>query len=824
VARAAQGRRVQPSADFGQGRITINSPGFPLRAVGWWRGGETSHGHSVRWLGWPRPRCWFHGRSPISSGRTSAKDPLRIVGRVVVHHVPGGFGQLAGQRLGGDHRIGLLFLAIVEAPALGVVLAGEVGGFHKRPGQVTVAVLAVVLAFLLAVALAQAFDAAAVAGEVSRAGEAGGLARDGVSSCYCQLSIAGLEMRIGGIYEEKGGKTLCHVFAGGKRLCTFEPASGGPYAMIWAPKTLWAHATETFVSATSWPFQQNRTPTTVLVTTLLMILFTSIYARRGFGVRSSPAAAGEILRWLAKFLLLLGEKAGMRASQLSGRDAFHRVRRITSFSSVRTNDQGRGETRPYHDVEIVPTIVLTHRERRWFTQPLWRQSLSVFLMVALIFSTTPTDVQAQTYTPVFYYYVGDHLGSSNVMTDRNGVVVEHYEYTAFGFAKCSTGSAFQVSNRYTGQELDEETGLYYYGSRYYDPALGRFIQPDTIVPDPGNSQALNRYTYVNNNPLKYTDPTGHFVVELIVGIVIAAALGAGVGAAVSAARGGSALQGAAMGAISGALIALGSLGGLPGVVAAGAAAGALNASIYGGDVGKAALIGGIAAGVGYGLASVYAQIPAASTGSNVGNYVLNAAIETAIKSGGGAVVGGAAAEIQGGDFAEGAAEGAAIAGALTIAKIAWLGPKTQLPYTRKQLQYAFDEQTKQYDRSGLNLELPKEGSYTPRAGGLAPLVMRTHAFGRNLSFRPSELTLDKEGLSRAAHELRHIAQVQHLGLARFLGEYSRIVPAQVRFSFTGNPSDLYGSSSLPGFRLEIGPSPSVDGRYYGDELSVYPSP
>ena len=53
--------------------------------------------------------------------------------------------------------------------------------------------------------------------------------------------------------------------------------------------------------------------------------------------------------------------------------------------------------------------------------------------------------------------------------------------------------------------------MYYYGARYYDPALGRFIAPDTIVPEPGNPQSLNRYAYVNNNPLKYTDPTGHAV-------------------------------------------------------------------------------------------------------------------------------------------------------------------------------------------------------------------------------------------------------------------------------------------------------------------------
>jgi len=62
---------------------------------------------------------------------------------------------------------------------------------------------------------------------------------------------------------------------------------------------------------------------------------------------------------------------------------------------------------------------------------------------------------------------------------------------------------------YTGQNYDVEAGLYYYNSRYYNPQLGRFIQPDTMIPDPTNLQAYNRYSYVSNNPLKYTDPSGH---------------------------------------------------------------------------------------------------------------------------------------------------------------------------------------------------------------------------------------------------------------------------------------------------------------------------
>ena len=74
----------------------------------------------------------------------------------------------------------------------------------------------------------------------------------------------------------------------------------------------------------------------------------------------------------------------------------------------------------------------------------------------------------------------------------------------------SSGTA-PTSYNYTGQRLDGDTGLLYYGARYYDPALMRFVQADTLVPEPGNPQSLNRYAYVLNNPLKYTDPTGHIV-------------------------------------------------------------------------------------------------------------------------------------------------------------------------------------------------------------------------------------------------------------------------------------------------------------------------
>ncbi len=117
-----------------------------------------------------------------------------------------------------------------------------------------------------------------------------------------------------------------------------------------------------------------------------------------------------------------------------------------------------------------------------------------------------------TYDPVFYYYHPDHLGSAQLMTDRAGEVVQHYGYSPYGCERYrANDDAFSVSNRYTGQTLDEDTGLYYYyDARYYDPELARFLQPDSTVPDPGFSQAYNRYAYVYNNPLKFTDPTGQF--------------------------------------------------------------------------------------------------------------------------------------------------------------------------------------------------------------------------------------------------------------------------------------------------------------------------
>jgi RHS repeat-associated protein len=104
------------------------------------------------------------------------------------------------------------------------------------------------------------------------------------------------------------------------------------------------------------------------------------------------------------------------------------------------------------------------------------------------------------------YYHTDHLGSSSVITNESGELVERTKYYPYG-SRREGGEA----NKYyfTGQEFDRDTGLYYYGARYYHPVFATFTQADSIIPNPYDPQSLNRYAYTLNNPLKYVDPTGH---------------------------------------------------------------------------------------------------------------------------------------------------------------------------------------------------------------------------------------------------------------------------------------------------------------------------
>jgi RHS repeat-associated protein len=107
-----------------------------------------------------------------------------------------------------------------------------------------------------------------------------------------------------------------------------------------------------------------------------------------------------------------------------------------------------------------------------------------------------------------FYLHGDHLGSTAVATSNTGAKTHDVRYFAYGAPRTGDLFALPTDHTFTGQKLDRDTGLMYYGARYYDPALGMFLSPDTLVPEPGNPQSLNRYSYVRNNPLRLVDPSG----------------------------------------------------------------------------------------------------------------------------------------------------------------------------------------------------------------------------------------------------------------------------------------------------------------------------
>lgn len=99
-----------------------------------------------------------------------------------------------------------------------------------------------------------------------------------------------------------------------------------------------------------------------------------------------------------------------------------------------------------------------------------------------------------------------------MITDSTGAKVQALTYQPHGGVNTNqsfTTPAVDVPYKFTSKEFDYSTDFYYCESRYFDPWFGRFVSPDTLVPDPLNPQDLNRYSYAGNNPLRYTDPTGY---------------------------------------------------------------------------------------------------------------------------------------------------------------------------------------------------------------------------------------------------------------------------------------------------------------------------
>jgi RHS repeat-associated protein len=114
------------------------------------------------------------------------------------------------------------------------------------------------------------------------------------------------------------------------------------------------------------------------------------------------------------------------------------------------------------------------------------------------------------------YFHKDHLGSISVITDESGAVLERLSYDAWGKRRHADGSddpsgsiTSQSSRGFTGHEELDSVGLVHMNGRVYDPLLARFGTADPMTESPFSTQGWNRYSYVGNSPLNFTDPSGY---------------------------------------------------------------------------------------------------------------------------------------------------------------------------------------------------------------------------------------------------------------------------------------------------------------------------
>jgi len=275
------------------------------------------------------------------------------------------------------------------------------------------------------------------------------------------------------------------------------------------------------------------------------------------------------------------------------------------------------------------------------------------------------------------YIYTDHIGSTDVITDAAGSAEQRFIFDAWGQKTSGEtispiGGALTLRG-FTGHESVEEVGIIHMNGRIYDPMLGRFLQADPIIQAPNNSQSLNRYSYVINNPLSLTDPSGFSFsaskwwrknggsVRQVVAIIVSIYLCGG-GCSMEGAIGAGASAGAITGGLKGAVIGAFSAGLFHGIGDAFAKGNCAKCYIEGtktlksiariGKVLAHAVAGGVMSklqggkfGHGFGAAGITQSFASAIDGikSSTGAKVIAAAI-----------LGGTVSQLTGGKFANGA--------------------------------------------------------------------------------------------------------------------------------------------------------------------------
>jgi len=117
-----------------------------------------------------------------------------------------------------------------------------------------------------------------------------------------------------------------------------------------------------------------------------------------------------------------------------------------------------------------------------------------------------------------YYYHPDHLGSTSIITNKEGIATQFVAYLPFGESFVDEHSSRkEMPYKFNAKELDCETGLYYYVARYYDPMMGMFLTPDLLAE---KYYSVSTYAYVGNNPVRLIDPNGMDWFDSVVGVGI----------------------------------------------------------------------------------------------------------------------------------------------------------------------------------------------------------------------------------------------------------------------------------------------------------------
>ena len=136
----------------------------------------------------------------------------------------------------------------------------------------------------------------------------------------------------------------------------------------------------------------------------------------------------------------------------------------------------------------------------------------VCVLLATLVLASLGVLEAQAAITVTYYHT-DASGSPVAASDESGEIIWREVYRPYGDRIDTGNNSTENAILYTGKPHDEDTGLTYFGARYYDPIIGRFMGIDPIGANDQNTHSFNRYAYANNNPYRYIDPDGNIPVE-----------------------------------------------------------------------------------------------------------------------------------------------------------------------------------------------------------------------------------------------------------------------------------------------------------------------